>query len=96
MRQFLLVLDSILEQEGNQVNNKTEELNNLHLAIESILPSKESSFQIKDILPFGKLVKDYVMPYKSPLEGILQPLSSEPKPEQKTEILRYDTTNRIS
>lgn len=88
MRQFLLVLDSILEQEGNQVSTKTDELNSLHLPIESILPSKESTFHIKDIFPFGKLVKDYVMPYRSPLEGIIQPPLPETKPEQKTEILR--------
>jgi hypothetical protein len=45
MRQFLVVLDSILEQEGNQVSPKSDELKNLHLPIESILPSKDSSFQ---------------------------------------------------
>ena len=94
MRQFLVVLDSILEQEGNQVNAKSEELN-LHLPIESLLPTKDSAFQIKDILPIGKLVKDYVMPYRSPLEEILQPLTVESNSEQKTEILRWEEMSRI-
>ena len=87
MRQFLVVLDAILEEEGNQINQnvRTEELN-LHLPIESLLPSKDSTFQIRDIFPIGKLVKDYVMPYRSPLEGILQ--ATETNAEQKTEILR--------
>jgi len=49
---------------------------NLHLSIESLLPSKDSTFQIKDIFPFGKLVKDYVMPYRSPLENILLPTAT--------------------
>lgn len=88
MRQFLVVLDSILEQEGNQVSTKCDELNNLHLPIESILPSKDSSFQIKDLFPIGKLVKDYVLPYRSPLEGVLQTSPVIANREQNTQILR--------
>jgi hypothetical protein len=60
------------------------------LAYPNTTPKKVSLHwaQMKDLFPIGKLVKDYMLPYKSPLEGVLHPAAANSNSQPNTQILR--------
>ena len=87
LKQFLIILDGILEQDSNSdsiitYSNPIE----LHYPVESLLPSNESGFHFGDLFPMAqKVVGNYVLPRKSPLEDII---NKEPSDFRQTQVLR--------
>ena len=85
LRQFLVILDSILAQDGN-----TGPPPDIGVADQSLPPSIESlvplTYSLKDWVPLNS-IKEYIYPRKSPLESLKK---TEPEPETtgQTQVLR--------
>ena len=89
LRQFLVILDSILAQDGN-----TGPPPDVGVADDSLPPSIESlvplTYSLKDWVPLNS-IKEYIYPRKSPMESLKRTSSaSEPEPETpvQTQVLR--------
>ena len=65
MRQFLSILDTSLEEGVISSSPATEDI---HQAIETLLPPGESSIQISDTLPMFKVIGSFMMPKKTAFE----------------------------
>eukprot|EP00095_Tigriopus_kingsejongensis_P004248 maker-scaffold711_size108467-snap-gene-0.30 protein:Tk04248 transcript:maker-scaffold711_size108467-snap-gene-0.30-mRNA-1 annotation:"malonyl -acyl carrier protein transacylase" len=86
LRQFLVILDAILEENANVLTAETgSHVEDLHQAIETLMPSSDYTFHLSDLMTMGKWMGSYVMPRKSPFEA----LTSRPtSPPFRTEVLR--------
>eukprot|EP00096_Caligus_rogercresseyi_P011195 TRINITY_DN4332_c0_g1_i1.p1 TRINITY_DN4332_c0_g1~~TRINITY_DN4332_c0_g1_i1.p1 ORF type:complete len:529 (-),score=144.67 TRINITY_DN4332_c0_g1_i1:527-2113(-) len=88
LKQFMLILDIILEKESSSSTLDFEQ-GNLPAPIETLVPSNDSSFHIGDLIPITKKVitGNFALPRRTPLEKILRP-SFVPKDSPRTEVLR--------
>ncbi len=74
-RQFLLILDAILEQDGGNLNASLSPLasasEDIHQPVESLLPQSESGIHFGDFFQMAKMAAtSYVMPRRSPFEDL--------------------------
>ena len=92
LRQFLVILDSILAQDGNTGPPPDVGVvahNSLPPSIEHLVPL---NYSLKDWVPFSS-IKEYIYPRKSPIEVMTSAtnLSTASEPEMeidKTQVLR--------
>ena len=88
LRQFLVILDSILAQDGN-----TGPPPDVGVADTSLPPPIENlvplSYTLKDWVPFNSM-KEYIYPRKSPIESLNSSfeLPVEPEMVDQTQVLR--------
>lgn len=86
LRQFLQILDVILEQDSSS-SVQVYPQEGLHAPIEALLPTTENSFQITDLFPMAKAVGSFMMPRKSAIEDCVDKAALTGQP-YTTEVLR--------
>ena len=69
-KQFLVIMDLILESDGTPLNPLPPE--KIHSAVETLLPSPDATFHFGDIFPMVKAVGNHFLPTRrSPYEDRL-------------------------
>lgn len=85
LRQFLVILDAILEENANVMTGESgSHVEELHKPIEGLIPPSEYGFHLSDLKTVSKMVGSFVMPRKSPFDLV----KCESKAPFRTEVLR--------
>ncbi|TRY78377.1 hypothetical protein TCAL_01694 [Tigriopus californicus] len=85
LRQFLVILDAILEENANVMTGESgSHIEELHKPIENLIAPNEYGFHLSDLMTMSKMMGSYMMPRKSPFD-LVKCKSEAPF---RTEVLR--------